>query len=43
VNRTWFNVILSQYDKSESTKLLKELPQRAESDEPKKTWLFATV
>jgi len=34
VNRMWSNVILSEYDKSESTKLLKELRQRAESDEP---------
>ena len=34
VNRMWSNVILSEYDESESAKLLKELRQRAESDEP---------
>lgn len=33
VNRMWSNVILSEYDKSESNKLLKELRQRAESGE----------
>jgi len=33
VNRMWSNVLLSEYDKSEGTKLLKELRSRAETKE----------
>lgn len=33
VNRMWSNVWLSEYDQAESTRLLKELRSRAESDE----------